>query len=243
MRTFRTCSLAVLICLSGAAACSGSPDAASEAAPAPPPPAAATTTSPTPVQPSKSDDVASAKRAVMTTTALGTPWVQPKKVNTTGQANEACPGKPALETLAPARASAVATFTRGKARGASIARFTVATVTDQGVAHRSAWARTVKSCATFKDASGLYVVTSTEGPKTLAGTDDVVSRAERIYYDSDHKKLAYARHFISARIDRTISTVEYDFLTTTSDPKAKDFTTTQKLLTLQLTRTKAEFAS
>jgi hypothetical protein len=178
----------------------------------------------------------------MTTTVLGKPWVQPDKVNTAGgKATEACPGQASLATLAPARASAVASFTRGRERGASIARFTVATVSDQGRRYRAAWVRTAKACAAFRDASGLYVVTSLEGPKRIAGADDVVSRAERVYHDRDHRQLAYARHFISARVGRVISSVEYDFLTPKSDPRARDFTTARRLLDLQLRRTGGAF--
>jgi hypothetical protein len=184
------------------------------------------------------------RRAVMSTATLGRPWVQPKAVATTkGKAAEACPGQPSIQSLAPVRVGAVTSFTRGRARGASIARFSVQTVSDQGVAFHAAWYRTAKACAAFRDSSKFYVVTSAEGPTRLAGTDDVVSRTERIYYDAKHHHLAYARHFITARTGRALSSVEYDFLTSKSDPQAKDFSTAQHLLTLQLTRTRSVFSS
>jgi len=247
MYAFAKISLPVVgLCLLLGSACASSTGANPSAATTPPAtgrtvPSAPRVADP---EPSRAADLASAKRAVMTTAVLGKPWVQPAKVNTSGgKATEACPGEPALVTLAPARASAVATFTRGAARGASIARFTVETVSDQGRRYREAWTRTARSCAQFKDATGLYVVTSLEGPTSVPGADDVLSRAERVYYDRAHRQLAYARHFVSARVDRVISTVEYDFLTPKSDPKARDFTPARQLLELQLSRTQREFGN
>ena len=194
------------------------------------------------VVPTKAQDLAAAKKSAMTTSVLGKPWVAPKKVNTSGgKANEACPGKPALDVLAPPRVRWITSFTRGTKPGASIARYTVVTVTDAGTAHRAAWSRTAKVCKTFKDASGLYVVTALEGPTTAPGADDVVSRNERVYYDAKHRRLAYARHFISARTGRAITTLEYDFLTPKADPEATDFTPAQALLALQLPRTRTAF--
>jgi hypothetical protein len=228
-----------LIALTG---CSGTDAAPPAAVVVPPPSTTAASTTPAPA-PTRAQDLVKVKRAVMTTQALGKPWLQPKKVNTSGgKATEACPGRPAVTVLAPPRATTTTAFTRGAKPGSSIASFTVTTVTDQGAKHRAAWRRTVKACAEFKDASGLYVVTTLEGPQQLAGADDVVSRAERVYYDARHRKLAYARHFISARTGRAISTVEHDFLASKSDPSAQDFTPTTKLLALQLARTKAAFA-
>ena len=63
-----------------------------------------------------------------------------------------------------------------------------------------------------------------------------MSRAERIYYDKAHKKLAYARHTVAARTGRVVTYVSYAFLTTKKDPDAEDFTRTQKLLDIQLAR-------
>ncbi len=192
----------------------------------------------------KAEDLAAAKRALVTAAVLGRPWVQPKKVNTTGgKADEACPGTPALTTLAPLRVNVVAAFTHGKAVGASIARFSVATVSEGGGdAYRKGWQRTSRGCATFRDGAGFYVVTSLQGPTSIRGADDVLSRAERLYYDPRHKKLAYARHVLSARRGRAISTVEYSFLTSTADPQAKSFAVALQLLNAQLTRTTAAFA-
>jgi hypothetical protein len=63
-----------------------------------------------------------------------------------------------------------------------------------------------------------------------------MSRAERIYYDKAHKKLAYARHTVAARTGPVVTYVSYAFLTTKKDPDAEDFTRTQKLLDIQLAR-------
>ncbi len=230
-----------LIALAG---CSNTDAGPPAAVVAPPPSSSATSTPPpTVAQPTKAQDLARLKRAVMTTGALGKPWLQPKKVNTSGgKGAESCPGKPAVSVLAPPHAAAAAAFTQGAKPGASIASFTVTTVNDEGVQHRAAWRRTAKACAEFEDPSGLHVVTTLEGPRRIVGADDVVSRAERVYYDAKHRKLAYARHFISARTGRAISTVEYDFLAPKSDPNAEDFSPTGKLLALQLARTAAAFA-
>ena len=236
------------VVLLGLTSCGG-PDAV---APPVPPSEAATSTAvavatPKPtaaVVPTKAQDLAAAKQSAMTASVLGKPWVAPKKVNTSGgKANEACPGKPALDVLAPPRVRWITSFTRGTKPGASIARFTVVTVPDAGTAHRAAWARTAKACKTYQDAAGLYVVTALEGPTTASGADDAVSRTERVYYDADHRRLAYARHFISARTGRAITTLEYDFLAPKSDPRAKDFTPAQALLALQLPRTRTAFPS
>ena len=44
---------------------------------------------------------------------------------------------------------------------------------------------------------------SEEGPTAADNADEVVlSRAERIYYDKAHKKLAYARHAVAVRTGR-----------------------------------------
>lgn len=241
------------LCLATLAACGGSPGAAPGAAvsapsvPASEPTKAATSATRSPraavSEPSKADDLAQLKRALITPTDLGKPWVQPKQVaHTKGKAAEACPGKPSLATLAPARAGAGAAFTHGTVRGASIANFSVFTMSDQGAKFRTAWSQTIKACAAFQDTAKLYVVTTAEGPRSLPGTDEVLSRRERLYYDASHTKLAYARHYIVARTGRVLSEVEYDFLTPKSDPTGKDFTPAQKLLALQLTKTKSTFS-
>jgi hypothetical protein len=180
----------------------------------------------------------------MSVDVLGKPWIRPKKVNSSGgKTGEDCPGQPSIDKLAPPVVSVGAAFTEGKQRGASIASFTVSTLPSDGPArYRSAWLRTLKSCASFKDASGLYVVTRAEGPDTVAGTTEVLSRVERVYYDAPHKHLAYARHILVARTGRFQNRVEYDFLTTRADPNAKDFAPAQKLLARQLAKTKAVLA-
>lgn len=238
------CAASVLVVSGcGAATTQGPPTAV--LTPAPPSQA---TQSPSvvaaPVVATKAEDLAAAKRALVTPAVLGKPWLEPKKVNTTkGKADEACPGTPALTKVAPLRVNVVAAFTRGKAPGASIARFSVGTVVPGGGdTFRKGWQRTYQGCATFKDSAGLYVVTSLEGPTSIVGADDVLSRAERLYYDPQHKKLAYARHVVAAVTGRSISSVEYSFLTSKSDPQAKDFTVAQQLLAQQLTRTTAAFA-
>ena len=86
------------------------------------------------------------------------------------------------------------------------------------------------------------MVYSEEGPTAADNADEIVtSRAERIYYDKAHKKLAYARHTVVARSGRVVTYVSYAFLTTKQDPKATDFTRTQRLLDIQLAKVTKDF--
>ena len=80
----------------------------------------------------------------------------------------------------------------------------------------------------------MYTV---EGPTSADNADEILhSRAERIYYDKAHKKLAYARHTVVARTGRVVTYVSYAFLTTKNDPGAKDFSRASRLLEIQLAK-------
>lgn len=201
--------------------------------------------SPTPVAPppTTAQDLASAKRALLTARDLGKPWVQPKTVSTVGgKKDESCPGKPSVVALAPPAASATVRLTKGSRSGAGIGSFTVSTLPEGGArTYRAAWASMVKNCASFVDAAKFSVVVSSEGPTTIKRADEVLARTERIYYDRSHRQLAYARHVVSARTGRVVSTVEYAFLTTRSDPGAKNFAPVIALLEKQLAKTSATF--
>ena len=108
---------------------------------------------------------------------------------------------------------------------------------------KTAYAESTKACRTFKDANKLYVVYSLEGPTSADGADEVLfSRAERLYYDKAHKKLAYARHTVVTRTGRVVTYVSYAFLTTKKDPGAKDFSRTSRLLEIQLAKVASTFS-
>ena len=125
----------------------------------------------------------------------------------------------------------------------SIGTFQLSTLPTEDAADlRAAYAKDNKTCRTFTDANKLFVVYSEEGPTTADNADEILmSRAERIYYDKAHRKLAYARHTVAARTGRVVTYVSYAFLTTKADPTAKDFTPTQKLLDTQLAKVTKEF--
>jgi len=109
---------------------------------------------------------------------------------------------------------------------------------------KTAYAESTKACRTFKDANKLYVVYSLEGPTSADGADEVLfSRAERLYYDKAHKKLAYARHTVVVRTGRVVTYVSYAFLTTKQDPGAKDFSRTSRLLEIQSAKVASTFAA
>jgi len=239
-----------MACVSVVTACSAAPatvppPAEPGSVSSPSPAATPKPSAPAPTRPTAAEDRAKVKRAVLGADDLGKPWVEPKKVNTVGgKKNEDCPGQPGLATLAPPMASTTTRLTRGKQRGASIASFTVSTLPRAGEAkYRSAWAKIIQACAKVTDASHLYMVTTPGSEVTVTGTDEVLTRVDRIYYDAAHKQLAYARHYVSARTGRVVCAVEYDFLTTKADPHAKDFAPVLKLLDKQLTKTRSVFTA
>ncbi len=238
-RRFVVSLFVVCLCATATVACGGA-----DASPAASSPSAASKSPTASPGPTKAQDLALIKKALVTADEVGKPWIKPKAVsNAGGKATEACPGRPSAITLAPPLAISSVGLTQGKQRGASIGSFTILTFSDDtGLAkYRAAWSRTISACAHFKDASSLYVVTVQEGPKAVAGADQTVSRVERLFYDAKHKKLAYARHYIGGSTGRVLTLVEYDFLTPTNDPTAKNFAPVTALLTKQLTKTKATF--
>ncbi len=245
MRTKLPTAFAVVLVLTGTAGCGGStadtPPAASPStsvsAPASP--------SPSPTAPSKAQDAAALEQAIVTAADLGKPWVEPKKVPSAGKAAEACPGKPSATEQVTRVASVGRNLTEGKGQGVNIGTFRLGTLpTEDAGELRAAYAKDNETCRTFTDANKLFVVYSEEGPTTTANADEILMRrAERIYYDKAHKKLAYARHTVVARTGRVVTYVSYAFLTTKKDPNAKDFTRTQKLLDTQLTKVAKTFTS
>lgn len=233
-----TSTLAVTVLLAG---CGGATTGTQPTVSAAPP--AASTPTPSPSAPSKAVDEVALKRVIITAADLGKPWVEPDKVPSAGSAKEACPGKPTATTKVAPVASVRRDLTEGTGEGVNIGSFRLGTLpTEDATALRAAYAKDNATCKTFTDANKLFAVYREEGPSAADNADEIVmSRAERIYYDKDHKRLAYARHTIAARTGRVITYVSYAFLTTKKDPSAKDFTRTEKLLALQLAKVAKEF--
>jgi len=210
-----------------------------------PAPSSISTASPLPTaQPDKADDLARAKQALITTPELGKPWVAVKKANSVGTEGEACPGRPNTDASIAPLASASAQFTAGKKAGAAIGVFSVWTYPDQAAvdAYREALPKVLRDCRSYTDRSKLSVVLTPASNTALAGADETWRYAERIYYDKQHAKLAYARHYVIARHGRVLSSVQYAFLTSKSDPKAKDFSTTDGMAQQQLSKVMTGFA-
>ena len=241
MKKSLTSGLLLLVCW-GVAGCGGGaatapPDPAVTSTPAAP--SAPPTPTPTPTPPTKAGDQPVLDQALVTAADLGKPWIAQKSVPTTKNAKgEACPGHRDAAATVTTVASARRTFTEGKGQGVNIASITVATLpTTDGSALRSALLANEKGCAQFKDSAGLYVVTTAEGPTSATGAEEMLSAwTQRVYYDKTHKQLAYARHYLVTRSGRVVTSLEYDFLTTKQDPKAKDFGRASKLLAKQLSK-------
>lgn len=233
-------TLVITAALSG---CGGS-GAGTEATTAPATSAVSTPT-PSPSVPSKTEDTAAVKQATVTAADLGKPWVEPKKVPAAGKAAEACPGKPSATKDVDTIASFRRDLTEGKGQGVNIGSFRLDTLpTEDATDLRAAYAKDNATCKTFTDLNKMFAVYSEEGPTAAKGADEILmSRAERIYYDKAHKKLAYARHTVVARTGRVVTYVSYAFLTTQKDPDAKDFTRTEKLLAIQLAKVAKEFTT
>jgi hypothetical protein len=215
-------------------------------------PAAPSPTSSQPAGPASSPSVrtqaentADLKKALVNARDLGAPWIQPKSVATAGgKKGEVCPGHSSAVTKLPPRAAVQANFTEGKGAGKNIATFELSTLTgEESSALEAAYTKDQKACATYKDASGLYVVRSLEGPSSVVGADEVVgSWAERIYYDKSHNRLAYARHYLVTRTDHVITYLSFAFLAVKKDPGAKDFTRATDLLEIQLRKNAKVFS-
>ncbi len=185
------------------------------------------------------------KKGLVTARDLGAPWIQPKSVNSAGgKKGELCPGHQSATTKVLSKEAASANFTEGKGTGKNIATFSLSTLPGpDGTALKAAYAADQKACATYKDAAGLYVVRSVEGPSSVTNADELVAAwAERIYYDKSHKKLAYARHYLVTRTGQLVTYFSYAFLTTKKDPNAKDFTRASDLLAVQLKKNAKVFA-
>jgi hypothetical protein len=220
------------------------PTAASSPAPISPPSAAATPSQQASV-PTKAQDDAALKRAIVTTADLGKPWVQPASVSTVKhKKNEPCPGHLSATEKLPSRPQVSRGFTEGKGVGVNIGYFTLSTIPEPDVAALAkAYAADTATCASYRDANKLFVTRTHEGPTSAAHADEIVSTwAERIYYDKSHHKLAYARHVLVGRSGRAVVQVEYAFLTQKSDRGAKDFGRATRLLEKQLAKVAPVFA-
>ncbi|GAA3628276.1 hypothetical protein [Microlunatus ginsengisoli] len=231
------------VLVSGSACSAGQ---ASSPAAAPAPPAAASTASPSASAqpPTKAGDLAAAKRALITAKELGDPWVAVKTVNSVGGKDEACPGKPTTDATVKPLASATARFTAGRAKGAGIGVFGVSSYADSAdvATFREALPKVLAACASYTDASKMYVVLKTTDGPAIDGADATWQYAERVYYDAKHTKLAYARHYVIALHGRAVSAVQYAFLTEKSDPNANDFSRTEQMARKQLANVQAEFS-
>jgi len=240
-RTIAAAGSAVLILVCGAG-CGGSETPATPEASTS---ARASTPSPAPPAPTKAEDAAALKKAMVGATDLGKPWVVAKNAPTTGgDSAEACPGHPDKVDQVTTVASLSRNLTEGKGVGVNIGTFWLSTLpTEDAGEVKTAYAASTKACRTFKDANKLYVVYSLEGPTSADGADEVLfSRAERLYTDKAHKKLAYARHTVVARTGRVVTYVSYASLTTKKDPTAKDFSRTSRLLEIQSAKVASTFS-
>ena len=184
------------------------------------------------------------KKGLVTPRDLGSPWIQPKSVTTSGIKGEVCPGHRSATTKVLSSAAAQADFTEGKGAGKNIATFRLSTLPGpDSSALKAAYAADQKVCARYKDATGLFVVRSVEGPSSVTNADELVaSWSERIYYDKSYKRLADARHYLVTRTDVLVTYVSYDFLTTKKDPDATDFTRISDALAVQLRKNANVFA-
>lgn len=241
------CLLVVLATTFGACG-AGSPEAPVASSPPTvsgvPAPRASDPASPSPSPRTTAQDTADLTKALVTARDLGKPWVQPKSVSTAGgKKGELCPGHVSATRKLPARPAVSANLTEGKGDGKNIASFELSTLSGtEGAALRAAYAKDTTACATYRDASKLYVVRSAEGPTEVAGADEVLGRwAERIYYEKAHKKLAYARHYLVLRTGHVLTYVSYAFLTVDADPKAEDFSRTTELASVQLRKNATVF--
>jgi hypothetical protein len=236
----------LLVFCGGLAGCGGSPTtdpARASSAPAATP-SSSSASSASPSATPKALTTAELKKGLVTAHDLGSPWVQPKSVNTAGSKGEVCPGHKSATTKVLSKAAAQANFTEGKGTGKNIASFSLSTLPQpDGSALKAAYATDHKVCGTYRDATGYYVVRSVEGPKSVSNADELVTTwSDRIYYDKAHKKLAYARHYLVVRTGQLVTYVSYAFLTTKKDPHAKDFTRASKLLAVQLKKNAETFA-
>ncbi len=198
----------------------------------------AATPTPSPSARTKAQDAADLKKALVTASDLGSPWTKPKTVSRVkNKKGQLCPGHVSAANKIPVNASAVVNLTEGRGTGKNIATFSLSTIAeDSEDALVAAYQRDHEECASYQDASGLFVVRTAEGPDAVDGTPVIAGWAERIYFDKSHKKLAYARHYLVTRQGRVLTYFSYAFLTVKKDPKAKDFGRASRLLEVQLAK-------
>lgn len=207
-------------------------------------PIATTSVSPSPAAEPKALTEADLKKGLVTADDLGAPWIRPKSVATAGRKGEICPGHQSATKQVLSKTTAEANFTEGKGAGKNIATYRLSTLpVEEASALKASYAEDHQTCAEYKDAAGLYVVRSEEGPESVDDAEELVaSWAERIYYDKSHQKLAYARHYLVARTGQLETYFSYAFLVDKGDPEAKDFTRATELLAVQLSRNAKVFS-
>jgi hypothetical protein len=227
------------------AGCAATPNGASTA----PQTQESQTSTPAPASPSasrrtKAQDAADLKKALVKARDLGDPWIQPKAVSVVkAKKGEVCPGHVSTVDKVTFTAHASTDLTEGRGVGKNIASIRLAMLPDEdGNALVAAYAADQKACARYRESGYYWVVRSVEGPTTFAGAEPVAVWAERIYYDKQHKKLAYARHILVVRQGRLVTYLSYAFLTTKKDPSAKDFTRASRLLAAQQDKNSTVFA-
>ena len=239
--------VAVVVCGAAAACSSNATTAPSGSTAAPvvtPVSQSSDPSSATPSPPTKTEDAANLKRALVRDRDLGRPWVQPKAVSTVkGKKGEICPGHVSATLAIPVIAEASVNFTEGRGAGKNIASYSLRTLpAEDDRALVVAYQKDQKACATYQDSSGLFVVRSIGGPSSIDGAVVIATWTERIYYDKPHQKLAYARHYLIAREGRVVTSLGYAFLTVKKDPDAKDFNRAKRLLEVQLAKNAKVFS-
>jgi hypothetical protein len=179
-------------------------------------------------------------------TDVGAPWVVRAKVNQVeNKDGELCPGR--LEDFYRVRFRAKVTvkMTAGTKAGAAIASFWNVTYTPEQLdAWDAAFDAAAVACKAYKATDGTYVTTEVVTPTfTIEGADVVNARIERVYADAAHKTLYYVRQVIKARVGRAVGSIEHAFVQPRTDPTGKDFTTTAKLMRVQVDKLAVRFAA
>ncbi len=242
MRKIIIGSALVLVAVTGAC---GAETTAPPAVSSPSSTGSSTNPSPTPTAtpPSKAEDAADVKAALVDAKDLGDPWVKPKEVSRVGgKKGELCPGHVSAMKKISFTATASTDLTRGKGAGTNIASYTVQTLPDDDVSAVAASIKTdQKACARYRDAAGFVVTRTAEGPDSVTGGELIAGWTERIYYVKPRNTLAYARHYLVAHQGRVVTTTSYAFLADKTDPKAKDFGAVTELLDQQLSKNASVF--
>ncbi|MDX6274051.1 MAG: hypothetical protein QOJ92_1261 [Frankiales bacterium] len=204
------------------------------------------TPSPSYTLPTLAADKAAVKLAIVTAADLGSPWIQPKKINQTKGSkgkSELCPGHLSASVVVPPRATADAQLTEGSKAGATIGSFVVsAYAPDRIDAWRTAHNDVEAHCLHWKAAEGNYDVITPVNDVTVPGADEVLARIERVYADAKSTQLQYVRQVVAARVGRVVCNLQRAYLTTKADPTGKDFTETVRLVEIQLKKAVAAVA-